>query len=86
MHSARGIWQLEECGLRVVNGKTQKGMLIQDFLALLLLLEDVPSFGIGEDPSYRKVLRPVLDKEDVQSTLQFRVFNLPRGHFGVCVS
>ena len=85
-HSARGIWQLEECGLRVVNGKTQKGMLIQDFLALPLLLEDVPSFGIGEDPSYRKVLQPVLGKGDVQSALQFRVFNLPRGHFGVCVS
>lgn len=56
MHSAGGIWQLEEGGFRVVNGKTQKGVIIQDFLALPLSLEDVPSFGIGEDPSYRKVL------------------------------
>lgn len=64
MNSAGGIWQLEECGLRVVNGKTQKGVIIQDFLALPLSLEDVPSFGIGEDPSYRKVLRPVLGKGD----------------------
>ena len=63
-----------------MNRKTQTGVLIQDFLALPLSLEDVPSFGIGEDPSYRKVLQPVLGKGDVQSALQLRVFSLPRGH------
>lgn len=63
-----------------MNGKTQTGMLIQDFLALPLSLEDVPSFGIEEDPSSRKVFRPVLGKGDVQSALQLRVFNFPRGH------